>query len=172
MQQINEHYVILDATASRRAMWRDKEDENTVYIDERREVKPDVICVWQHLPFKHGGFKLIDFDPPQMLYESKGKPSTFNLKEKYGKLNPETWQRDFHKAMLQFMQIVEPYGVIVVKWNNNHIPDDKMLACFPIQPRFGTQVKHSRGVRRRGSTEPRSTTSWFTFINTPEISSQ
>lgn len=156
--------MILDATASYRAMWTDKKDPDTVFIDQRREVKPDVVCVWQYLPFVDGAFKVDNWDPPQMLYKSKCKPMGFNFEEKYGLLQPETWQSDFRKAFAELMRVLEPEGSLLLKWNNNHVSDKRLLACFPVKPKFGTQVGGSRGVRRRGSTEPRSVTTWFYFM--------
>ena len=91
--------LILDATSSHRTMWNNKEDPDAVFIDLRREVKPDVICSWQHLPFKNKTFRVINFDPPHMVYRVEGKPSF--LTEKFGLLERETWPRDMKLA---------PYG--------------------------------------------------------------
>jgi hypothetical protein len=154
---------ILDATASFRAMWIDKKDPDTVYMDKRREVKPDIICVWQNLPFVEGKFRTVVADFPHMLYVSKGKPMGFNFAEKYGLLEPETWQRDLRQAFDEFMRVLEPLGNLQLKWNDNHISNGRFLACFPFKPKFGSQVRFSNGVKRKGSTEPRSVTSWFYF---------
>jgi len=147
-------------------MWFDKKDPNALFIDKRREVKPDVVCVWQHLPFLNSVFKLVNFDPPHMLYVSKGKPMGFNFAEKFGLLEPETWQSDLRKAFEEFMRVLESDGALLLKWNNNHISDKRLLSCFPFKPKFGSQVGGSRGFRKKGSKEPRSVTSWFCFMNT------
>jgi hypothetical protein len=164
--------MILDATASYRAMWIDKQDPDTVYMDKRREVKPDIICVWQHLPFKDGVFKTVNFDPPHMLYVSKGKPMGFNFAEKFGVLEPETWQRDLREAFDEFMRVLGPDETLLLKWNDNHISNSRMLACLPFKPKFGSQVRESKGVRRKGSNDPRSVTSWFFFSKPKFISSE
>lgn len=157
--------IILDATASYRAMWTNTKDPDTIFMDQRRSVKPDVICVWQHLPFKDGAFKCVNWDPPHMLYESKGKPMAFNFKEKYGILQPETWQSDFKHAFNEFMRVLQPEQCLLMKWNNNHITDKRMLACLPMQPKFSCiRMASSRGVRQPDSTEPRSITSFFYFM--------
>lgn len=156
--------VILDATASYRAMWLNKQDENTIFIDKRRNVKPDIICVWQALPFKDGQFKFANFDPPQMLYASKGEPMAFNFEEKYGLLNRETWQTDLAQAFAELMRVLTADGMLYLKWNDNHVSVKRLLACFPIEPKFYSKVGGSRGVKRKGGTEPRSVTYWFFFL--------
>lgn len=153
--------MILDATASYRAMWVDKKDPDAVFIDERREVKPNIVCVWQYLPFRNGVFKQDNWDPPHMLYSVEGKPSF--MAERFGMLKPETWQSDFRQAFDELMRVLEPEGMLYLKWNNNHVSDKRMLACLPFKPKFCSQVGGSRGFRSKTSKEPRSITSWFFF---------
>jgi hypothetical protein len=163
--------MILDATASYRTMWTNPKDPDTVFMDERQCVKPDIVCVWQNLPFKKGVFSAVNWDPPHMLYESKGKPMAFNFKEKYGLLQPETWQSDFRHAWLEFMRVLKPESCLLMKWNNNHITDKRLLAVFPIQPKFTcVRITSSRGVRRPGTTEPRSITSFYYWMKPLEVS--
>ena len=155
--------MILDATASHRAMWLDKTDPEAVFIDQRKEVKPDIVCCWQYLPFKNAVFDVDNFDPPHILYQSKGKPSQFNLTEKYGCLEPETWPKDLYIAFEELMRVLMPHGTLLFKWNDNHISNKRMLAVLPIKPKFGSQVRESRGFKNKISKEPRSVTSWFCF---------
>lgn len=153
--------MILDATASYRAMWFDKADPEAIFIDQRREVRPDIVCRWQNLPFKDGSFHVANIDPPHMLYRVKGKPSF--LTERYGLLEPETWQSDFKKMFVELMRVLDSNGVLLLKWNDNHISNKRLLANFPVKPKFGTVVGGSRGFRNKHSKEPRSRTSWFCF---------
>lgn len=153
--------MILDATASYRAMWVDKKDPEAIFVDQRREVKPDIVCVWQHLPFKEGVFRTVNFDPPHMLYRVKDKPSF--LTEKFGLLEPETWQSDLRKAFDEFMRVLEDSGDLLFKWNDNHVSNRRVLECFPFKPKFGSQIGGSRGFKNKRCKEPRSTTSWFFF---------
>jgi len=154
--------MILDATASYRAMWFNKHDPDTIFIDQRREVKPDVICCWQQLPFKDSFFDLVNFDPPHMVYRVEGKPSF--LTEKFGLLERETWPRDLALAFNELMRVLKPSHTLLLKWNDNHISDKRLLACFPVKPKFGTVVGGSRGFRNKHSQEPRSRTSWFCWL--------
>jgi len=142
-------------------MWRDKHDPAAVFMDQRREVHPDIVAVWAYLPFASGTFQTVNWDPPHMVYTVEGKPSF--MTEKFGLLQRETWPRDLALAFLEIWRVLKPTGVLLFKWNDNHIPAKKVLALFPVQYKFGSIVGGSRGVRRRGSTQPRSQTWWFCF---------
>lgn len=154
--------MILDCTSSVRAMWTDPQDLDAVFIDLRREVKPDVVCCWQFLPFKNKSFTLANFDPPHMVYFVEGKPSF--LTERFGLLNRLTWQKDMKDGFNEIIRVLKPDCPLLFKWNNNHIATKRILACFSLQPKFGSTVNGSRGFRRKGSLEPRSQTFWFCFI--------
>jgi hypothetical protein len=100
-----------------------------------------------------------------MLYKSKGKPMAFNFEEKYGLLQPETWQSEFKHAFNEFMRVLQPEEELIMKWNNNHVADKRMLATLPMKPKYVCcQIPASRGVRRKGTDEPRSVTSFFFFL--------
>ncbi len=143
-------------------MWFDKQDSAAVFLDKRREVEPDVVAVWQALPFPDGSFQVVNWDPPHMVYRVEGKPSFMTTR--FGLLERETWPRDLKLAFEELMRVLVPGGVLLLKWNDNHIRAKRLLALFPVKPKFGSQVGGSRGFRHKGSAEPRSTTSWFCFV--------
>lgn len=69
---------ILDACCGSRMFWFNKENKDTIYMDNRMEdttlcdgrkliVKPDVIADFRKMPFKNESFYLIVFDPPHLL---------------------------------------------------------------------------------------------------------
>ncbi len=157
--------MLIDITAGNRAMWKNKHENGVVFIDKRRNVKPkpDVVAVWAALPFKDGAFDGGVFDPPQMLYKSKGKPMGFNFEERYGILNRETWEADLSGAVRELLRVIIPGGRILFKWNDNHVSVKRLLACLPVQPVSAASLAASRGVRRPGSTEPRSKTWYLQF---------
>lgn len=84
---------ILDACCGSRMFWFNKENKNTVYMDNRTEdatlcdgrkliVKPDVIADFRKMPFENESFHLVIFDPPHLL--NVGDKSFLALK--YGRL--------------------------------------------------------------------------------------
>ncbi len=155
--------MILDVTAGYRGMYKDKQDLGTLFIDRRRSVKPDIIAVWAYLPIKTGAVDGGVIDPPHMLYVSKGKPMGFNFAEKYGVLNRLTWKVDLRAAYLELMRVIAPDGLILVKWNDNHVSLKRFLACIPAKAASIASIAASRGVRRKGSLEPRSRTWYLIF---------
>ena len=164
--------MILDATAGHRAMWLNTHDPNVIYMDQKREVKPDIVAVWQYLPFRDGSIEEAVQDPPHMLYESKGKPMGFSFKERYGILDRVTWQKDLGAAYQELMRVLEPDGMLLVKWNDNHVSVKRFLSCFPDTPVSMASMAASRGVRRPGSSEPRSRTWYIIFNKSQFISSE
>ncbi len=150
-------------------MYRDKHDSGTIFLDSRRSVKPDIIAVWEFLPIKTGAVDGGVIDPPHMLYLSKGKPMGFGFIEKYGVLNRKTWQKDLKEAYLELMRVIAPDGLLLVKWNDNHVSLKRFLACIHAEPSSAASLRASRGVRRRGSGEPRSRTWYLIFTGGKSI---
>ena len=84
---------ILDACCGSRMFWFDKENINTVYMDNRTVdttlcdgrrliVRPDIIEDFRKMPFENETFYLVIFDPPHLV--SAGDTSFLSLK--YGTL--------------------------------------------------------------------------------------
>lgn len=103
---------ILDACCGSKMFWFDKENENTVFMDNRSfkdtlcdgralEIKPDIIGDFRHIPFEDETFYLVVFDPPHLL--KAGENSW--LAKKYGKLNLETWKSDLKKGFNRFVDV-------------------------------------------------------------------
>lgn len=159
--------MILDVTAGYRGMYKDKRDSGTVFIDWRRSVKPDIVAAWDFLPIKSDAVDGGVFDPPHMLYKSRGKPMGFNFEDKYGILRI-TWHVDLGIAFLELMRVIAPGGLLLVKWNDNHVSLKRFLACIPAEPASKAGLAASRGVRRKGSLEPRSRTWYLVFHSNGE----
>lgn len=96
---------ILDACCGSKMFWFDKENENTVFMDNRYfndtlcdgrtlEINPDIIADFRHMPFENESFYLVVFDPPHLL--KAGENSW--LAKKYGKLKSDTWKEDIRQG--------------------------------------------------------------------------
>lgn len=155
---------ILDATAGLRSMWFNKEHPNTLYIDQRRECRPDLVINHANLDQLNTYFKLIVYDPPHLVYVTDNSL----MKKRYGSLNRETWQNDIKSTAGQLWRHLEPYGILIFKWNDNNISFKKILALFPTEPLFGQTTGGSRGKRNKKSNDPRSRTKWFCFMKIPK----
>ena len=147
---------ILDACCGSKMFWFDKENENTVFMDNRYfndtlcdgrtlEINPDIIADFKHMPFENESFYLVVFDPPHLL--KAGENSW--LAKKYGKLNPETWKSDLKKGFNECMRVLKQKGTLIFKWNEEQIKLKDILATIDFKPLFGNK---------------RSKTHWLVFM--------
>jgi len=155
---------ILDACCGGRMFWFDKKHPNTIYMDIREEkegfikedkkysVKPDVLGDFRDMPFKDKRFKLICFDPPHLLNYKSGI-----MFKKYGSLTND-YKDYLRKAFLECLRVLEDYGIIEFKWNDQDISIKELLSLFPIRPLFGTKTNIKKN----------SNTYWFCFMKIPE----
>lgn len=140
---------ILDACCGSRMFWFNKENKNTVYMDNRTEdatlcdgrkliVKPDVIADFRKMPFENESFHLVIFDPPHLL---KAGDTSF-LKLKYGRLD-ETWQQDIEQGLSECWRVLKQNGTLIFKWNEEQITLPMVKPLLPCEPLIG---------QRRGKT--------------------
>jgi len=154
--------VILDACCGSKMFWFDRENENTVFMDNRQLsetlcdgrkliINPDIVGDFRNMPFADNTFKLVVFDPPHL--SSIGE--TAWMAKKYGKLS-ETWPDDLRQGLSECMRVLEPYGILVFKWNEQQIKLYDILKLTPYQPLFGNR---------------RHKTHWLVFMKIEEDSS-
>lgn len=158
---MSETKIILDACCGSRMFWFDKENPLTLFADIRDEehtlcdgrslkIHPDIVSDFTDMPFLEESFKLVVFDPPHLL--KVGKDSW--LAKKYGKL-PEDWPRVIKKGIDECFRVLEDYGVLIFKWNEDQITVRKVLEAIGRKPLFG----HTTG--RHGKTM------WMCFMKLP-----
>ena len=147
--------VILDACCGSRMFWFDKQNPNVVFADNREiettlcdgralVIKPDEMIDFRNMPYKNNSFKMVVFDPPHLI--KAGKNSWLGLK--YGIL-PNEWQEYIKQGFKECMRVLEPYGVLVFKWNEEQIKTSEILANIDFKPLFG---------------DKRSKTHWLVFM--------
>ena len=146
---------ILDVCCGSKMFWFQKNRKDTVYMDimefedtlcdgRKLEVKPDIIGDFRNIPYPDNSFKLVVFDPPHLL--KAGNKSW--LAKKYGKLN-DTWPEDIKKGFIECFRVLEPYGVLIFKWNEDQIKLSEILKTTDKKPLFGNK---------------RSKTHWLVFM--------
>lgn len=154
---------ILDACCGSRMFWFNKKNPNAVFMDKRAEqrtlcdgrtlnVSPDVIGDFTNMPFKDKSFKLVVFDPPHLNHG--GKNGWLVLK--YGSLPLTGWEDILRKGVSECMRVLDDYGVLIFKWNEQQIPLKKVLDAIEIEPLFGH------------TTNSKQTTHWMAFMKFPE----
>lgn len=159
--EMSETKIILDACCGSRMFWFDKKNPLALFADIRDEeyilcdgrnlkVHPDIVSDFTDMPFLDKSFKLVVFDPPHLL--KVGKNSW--LAKKYGKL-PEDWPRVIKKGIDECFRVLDDYGVLIFKWNEDQITVREVLSAINRQPLFG----HTTG--RHGKTM------WMCFMKLP-----
>ncbi len=158
--------IILDACCGSRMFWFDKQNPNVVFADIRKEnhilcdgrtleIKPDVQMDFRKMPFDDNTFKLVVFDPPHM--KKLGKDTW--MAQKYGVLF-STWETDIKQGFDECMRVLEPYGVLIFKWNEAQITLNKVLSVIGKHPLFGHVTgKHGRTI-------------WMSFMKLPSEDKQ
>ena len=137
---------ILDACCGSKMFWFDKENENTVFMDNRYcndtlcdgrtlEINPDIIADFRHMPFQDESFYLVVFDPPHLL--KAGENSW--LAKKYGKLKLDTWKDDIRQGFNECMRILKQNGTLIFKWNEEQIKLNEILTTIEYKPLFGNK---------------------------------
>ena len=136
---------ILDVCCGTKMFWFNKNREDTVYMDNREyedilcdgrkiEIKPDIVANFKKIPFPDNSFKLVVFDPPHLL--RVGDNSW--LKKKYGKLD-NSWPQDIKKGFEECFRVLEPFGILIFKWNEEQIKLSEILKLTKIEPLFGNK---------------------------------
>lgn len=150
---------ILDMCCGSRMFYFDKNNQNVIFCDIRREqhilcdgrkldVKPDVIADFRNLPFPDQSFQLVVFDPPHLVRAGENGWQ----RKKYGALNINEWRDDLAKGFGEALRVLKPNGILIFKWNETQIKTSEVLALTDAKPVFG----HPSGKR--------SNTHWVTFM--------
>ena len=115
---------ILDACCGSKMFWFDKENKDTIFMDNRYyedtlcdgrilKINPDIIADFRRMPFENESFYLVVFDPPHLL--KAGENSW--LAKKYGKLKLDTWKDDIRQGFNECMRVLKQNGTLIFKWN-------------------------------------------------------
>lgn len=147
---------ILDACCGSKMFWFDKENEETIFMDNRQIdtklcdgrrliIKPDIIADFRNIPFENNTFYLVVFDPPHL--KQAGENSW--LAKKYGTLDKQTWPQDIRQGFNECMRVLKPNGTLIFKWNEEQIKMKDILKVIEYKPLFGNK---------------RAKTHWLVFI--------
>lgn len=145
-------------------MWFNKHHPNAVYLDQRPECEPDIIGDFRKLKdFADSSLKLIVFDPPHLFENKNGKLHTSDLHRRFGALRADTWRCDLKKAFTEFFRVLEPNGVLILKWCDATMSSHEIIKLSPVEPLFYqiSSVRHKKNSKS-GSAEIR--TLWFCFM--------
>lgn len=134
---------ILDACCGSRMFWFDKENPNVIFADNRELettlcdgrkliIKPDEAIDFRNMPYDDNAFKMVVFDPPHLIHA--GEKSW--LSQKYGIL-PADWKPYIKQGFSECMRVLETYGTLIFKWNEEQIKLREILETIEYKPLFG-----------------------------------
>lgn len=118
--------------------------EDTLCDGRKLEVNPDIVADFRDIPYPDKSFKLVVFDPPHLI--KAGENSW--LAKKYGKLS-DTWKEDISQGFNECMRVLDDYGVLIFKWNEEQVKLKDVLKVIGVEPLFGNK---------------RSKTHWLVFM--------
>lgn len=135
---------ILDVCCGGKSFYFNKQDPRVTFCDlyprhktlcdgRVLDVSPDVVADFRDLPFADEQFSLVVFDPPHLEVGNGWQV------DKYGKLDSDSWHEDLAKGFHECLRVLKPYGVLVFKWYEYHIPLKDVLALCPAQPIIGNR---------------------------------
>lgn len=134
---------IIDVCCGSKMFWFNKNNPDAVFMDIRQfedvlcdgrklVIKPDVVGDFRNIPYPDNTFKLAVFDPPHLIRIGE----TAWMAKKYGKLKA-TWRDDIKQGFEECIRVLEPYGVLIFKWNEEQIKVNDVLKTIGYKPLFG-----------------------------------
>ncbi|WP_125589749.1 class I SAM-dependent methyltransferase [Companilactobacillus jidongensis] len=148
---MNSESLILDACCGSRMFWYDKNNKDTLFIDNRKLettlsdgrrliVNPNKLADFRHLPFENKSFYMVVFDPPHLLHAGANSW----LAQKYGVLDEDTWKQDLKSGFDECMRVLKTHGTLIFKWNTEQISMAKIWKVFGREPLFGDRRSKTR----------------------------
>ncbi len=136
---------ILDVCCGSKMFWFDKENKDVIFMDNRELedtlcdgrkliIEPDILGDFRNIPYKDNSFKLVVFDPPHLI--KAGENSW--LAKKYGKLNSD-WPIDIRQGFNECMRVLDKYGILIFKWNEEQIKIKDILKVIDYKPLLGNK---------------------------------
>lgn len=137
--------AIIDVCCGSKMFWFDKENEETVYMDNRQlsdilcdgralNIQPDIIADFRDIPYADNSFYMVVFDPPHL--KSLGEKSW--MAKKYGILS-DNWKDDIKQGFKECMRILKLNGTLIFKWNEEQIKLSELLKVIDYKPLFGNK---------------------------------
>lgn len=133
---------ILDMSAGARAVWFNKSHPDTLFLDIRPQVKPDIVCDTRELPAEVGtGFGLVVFDPPHKNFAASG-----NMGKNYGHHTAEEIRSIVRDSAKEAHRVSIPGALMAFKWSEGGRKLSDALAWMGPwwEPLFGHGISHQQ----------------------------
>lgn len=135
---------ILDLSSGNRAIWFNKQNPDTLYLDIRAGVNPDMVVDTRKIPDTVGdGYSLLVFDPPHM---NCGPNS--HMSKRYGHHTTKEIFSIIEGTSKEAHRISTNDALMALKWNDHDI---KLKRVFDLMPQwcplFGHLTKDGPGSK-------------------------
>jgi SAM-dependent methyltransferase len=142
---------ILDACCGSRMFWKDHNNPNVLYVDNRVlkcqmiwkshngrskrycTVLPDIVADFTALPFADNTFCHVVFDPPHLV--NVGERSW--MAKKYGRLDRYEWPKMIRCGFAECWRVLKTNGTLVFKWNQTDIDFNTVFEVVGKYPLYG-----------------------------------
>ena len=176
-KSIKPNATVLDVTAGNRRMWGKRwNNPHVIFLDKvpGLRIQPDVVGVWEALPFPDDSFQLIVFDPN--YYTRTGTPAPLWYRIHHGdplERDGSWWGKPFntyHEMCTTFVKAAREFRRVaprmVMKWTDSQHPLPKVLTLFlPYWIPLYTK-KVTTGSFKKNAT---GSTYWVSLIRKEEI---
>jgi hypothetical protein len=124
-----------------RAVRFDKTNRDTVYVDLRASVEPNVCADTRMLPFAAGVFGLVLFDPPH-----KNNAVNGNMVRSYGHHTHAEIRKVIEGSAIEAHRVSRTDALMALKWNEHSIKLTTVLELLrpSWEPLFGHGVSHQQ----------------------------
>lgn len=146
---------ILDCSGGKRNVWFNRCHPNAVYIDNRPEMTPNVLCDSTQLPFPNEVFDLIVFDPPHGVHGEHSYMSKY-----YGRYNSQEILNLLRGTSREAYRVSKPEALMLLKWNDRDQRLDHILKQLEAwEPLFGHKIAERSSHR--------ASTYWLALLKRP-----
>lgn len=99
------------------------------------EVNPGTFYDFRYLPYPSDSFKMVVFEPQHLI--KAGANSWLAIR--YGLLS-EDWEKQLKEGFDECMRVLDQYGTLIFKWNDDQIKLTEVLKVFGQKPLFGDKI--------------------------------
>ncbi|RLI32963.1 hypothetical protein DRO51_00585 [Candidatus Bathyarchaeota archaeon] len=123
---IDSDYKILDVTAGFRKFWIGKDTTQVLFLDIRKECKPDIVADNEHLPLRDNLFEVVFYDPPHLFKQGE----TF-YRTRFGLLyyafkTKHDFLKNLKNVNIEASRVLKKDGKLIVKWSCEDEPKETL----------------------------------------------
>lgn len=151
--------MFIDIASGNRMMWKIKKHPLFVYMDKNpwSKIPPDVVGVWECLPFRDGLFETCFMDPPHKFNRTSGFWADPKSSNYYGAdIRREKLVSGIYHGTRELLRVAKR---LCFKWCDDEISLQRILSLVPGEWQEINRWRDNK-IRAHGNF-----TWWITFVN-------